>query len=92
MRRREFIALVHSATSRARAPTTFGYDQRMEAFGSTGMVRSNGLWPTAATRHEPESIARKDLLLFFIERYHEAEDRQRSPSLGKASVGNKLEI
>jgi len=52
--------------------TTYGCDQRMEAFASRGTVRSNNLRPTAVTRHGPESTALKDLLLF-VAQYSEAK-------------------
>lgn len=53
--------------------TNYGYDQRVEAFGGAGMVRSNNLRPTSTTRYSSEGTARKDeLLYFFIERYRAA--------------------
>ena len=51
----------------------YGYDQRLEAFGSLGMVRSNNRRATTLTRHTAMSTGNRDPLLnFFIERYQEA--------------------
>ncbi|MDH3660609.1 MAG: inositol 2-dehydrogenase [Alphaproteobacteria bacterium] len=53
--------------------TNYGYDQRVEAFGALGMVRSNNVRPTEVTRYGEERTAQRDPLLhFFIERYREA--------------------
>lgn len=63
-------ALVHINNSRR---TNYGYDQRVEAFGGKGMVRSNNHRPTEAVRYSSEGTARRDeLLYFFIERYKAA--------------------
>lgn len=51
----------------------YGYDQRLEAFGSLGMVRSNNQRATTLTRHTAEHSGSRDPLLhFFIERYQQA--------------------
>src|SRR5205807_2192775 len=48
----------------------YGYDQRVEVFGSKGMVRSDNLRPTAIlTSNEAATDARDVLLPFFVERY-----------------------
>jgi len=53
--------------------TNYGYDQRVEAFGAGGMVRSNNLRDTAVSRYDDGGTARRDPLVhFFIERYREA--------------------
>lgn len=68
--RAESGALVHINNSRR---TNYGYDQRVEAFGGDGMVRSNNHRPTEAVRYSNTGTARKDeLLYFFIERYKAA--------------------
>lgn len=51
----------------------FGYDQRLEAFGSEGMLSADNLTATAvrtATRHCTD--ARSTVLDFFLERYEQA--------------------
>ena len=66
--------LVHINNSRR---AVYGYDQRVEAFGSKGMVISNNLTPTSVTRHtEIRTGVRDPLLNFFIDRYAEAYRNQ----------------
>ncbi|MFT4158693.1 inositol 2-dehydrogenase [Shinella sp.] len=56
---------------------TYGYDQRVEAFGSKGMVRSDNPRPTALVRYGSGGTAVRDPLLhFFIERYRDAYVRE----------------
>ncbi len=53
--------------------TNYGYDQRVEAFGALGLVRSNNVRPTEVTRYGAKRTAQRDPLLhFFIERYRDA--------------------
>ena len=53
--------------------TNYGYDQRVEAFGAGGMVRSNNVRPTQVSRYGQQRTAQRDPLLhFFIERYRDA--------------------
>jgi len=48
----------------------YGYDQRMEAFGSAGMVQNDNLRPTTLRRFSQSTTeAREPLLNFFLERY-----------------------
>ncbi|WP_193176911.1 inositol 2-dehydrogenase [Oricola nitratireducens] len=68
--RAESGALCHINNSRR---TNYGYDQRVEAFGAGGMVRSNNHRPTEMSRHGASGTATRDpLLYFFIERYRAA--------------------
>ncbi len=63
-------ALVHINNSRR---AVYGYDQRVEAFGSSGMVQSENLRATTLRRYGAERTDAKDPLLnFFIERYAQA--------------------
>lgn len=67
-------ALVHINNSRR---TNYGYDQRVEAFGANGMVRSENLRPTELSRHGADGTDRRDPLLhFFIERYEAAYEAE----------------
>jgi len=51
----------------------YGYDQRMEIFGSTGMLLNENLRPTTVRRWgKIETEVRDPLLNFFLERYAEA--------------------
>lgn len=63
-------ALCHINCSRR---AVFGYDQRLEAFGSKGMVRSRNRRATTMERYTETATGTRDPLLnFFIERYDEA--------------------
>jgi myo-inositol 2-dehydrogenase/D-chiro-inositol 1-dehydrogenase len=63
-------ALVHINNSRR---AVYGYDQRVEAFGATGMVQSDNLRATTLTRADAGATGvREPLLNFFLERYRQA--------------------
>ena len=84
-------SLCHINNSRR---ATYGYDQRVEVFGSRGMVRSDNLRPTAILKSNDTTTEARDVLLhFFIERYthsylNELDDfigavlAKRKPSVG----------
>jgi len=82
-------ALVHINSS---FRATYGYDQRIEAFGEKGMLVSRNHQPTSLERYDALGIRQDPLLRFFIERYAEsyvreladfvdAVTRQRAPSV-----------
>lgn len=51
----------------------YGYDQRVEVFGSKGMLQNENLRPTTVRRWSAtETDAREPLLNFFLERYTDA--------------------
>ncbi len=51
----------------------YGYDQRLEIFGSTGMLLNDNVRPTTMRRWSAaETDAREPLLNFFLERYADA--------------------
>jgi myo-inositol 2-dehydrogenase/D-chiro-inositol 1-dehydrogenase len=50
----------------------YGYDQRVEAFGSGGMLRAENRTPTTVERATAAGVARDKPLHFFLERYAEA--------------------
>lgn len=63
-------ALVHINNSRR---ATYGYDQRVEAFGSKGMVQSDNLRASTLTQSDAERTdAKGPLLAFFMDRYRES--------------------
>lgn len=47
----------------------YGYDQRVEVFGSKGSARSDNLYPNAVTLSGAAQVARDLPLNFFLERY-----------------------
>jgi myo-inositol 2-dehydrogenase / D-chiro-inositol 1-dehydrogenase len=50
----------------------YGYDQRIEVFGSEGSVIVGNKTPTEVTLHRADSIHGEKPLFFFLERYQEA--------------------
>lgn len=63
-------AMVHINNSRR---CSYGYDQRVEAFGERGMLRAGNRRPTTVEAWSAERTAARDPVLnFFIERYTEA--------------------
>ncbi len=50
----------------------YGYDQRVEVFGSGGSVAVNNDYPNTAEVHTAEGVRRDKPLHFFLERYNEA--------------------
>jgi myo-inositol 2-dehydrogenase/D-chiro-inositol 1-dehydrogenase len=62
--------LIHINNSRR---AVYGYDQRVEVFGSKGMVISNNQTPTSLERYTNTSTNEKEPIhFFFIERYEQA--------------------
>lgn len=63
-------ALVHINNSRR---AVYGYDQRVEAFGASGMVQSGNHFASSLLRFNAQTTeARAPLLHFFVERYLQA--------------------
>jgi myo-inositol 2-dehydrogenase/D-chiro-inositol 1-dehydrogenase len=62
-------ALCHIDNSRRAA---YGYDQRIEVFGSKGMLRADNPVPTTVTRSSREGVVSDRPYAFFLERYPEA--------------------
>ncbi len=52
--------------------SVYGYDQRIEVFGSKGSVVVENKTPTEVTIHSADSIQSDKPLYFFLERYQEA--------------------
>lgn len=50
----------------------YGYDQRVEVFGSRGSVRSENQFPSATTISDDHSVRRDLPLNFFMDRYRES--------------------
>ena len=62
--------LIHINNSRR---AVYGYDQRVEVFGSKGMIISNNQVPNSVERFTSKSTNTKDTIhFFFIERYEQA--------------------
>ena len=62
--------MIHINNSRR---AVYGYDQRVEAFGSKGMIISNNQTPTSVEKfNELSTSSNEPILHFFIERYAQA--------------------
>jgi myo-inositol 2-dehydrogenase/D-chiro-inositol 1-dehydrogenase len=48
---------------------TYGYDQRIEVHGSTGMLRAQNMFPTTVERANAQGFATDPVMHFFLERY-----------------------
>jgi myo-inositol 2-dehydrogenase / D-chiro-inositol 1-dehydrogenase len=67
-------ALIHINNSRR---CSYGYDQRVEAFGEKGMLQAHNRHPTTVATWSAERTGAGDPVLhFFIERYREAYDAE----------------
>jgi myo-inositol 2-dehydrogenase/D-chiro-inositol 1-dehydrogenase len=62
-------ALCHINVSRR---SVYGYDQRIEVFGSKGMLQSGNIQRSTVQRYGADAIRQDPLMHFFIERYREA--------------------
>jgi myo-inositol 2-dehydrogenase/D-chiro-inositol 1-dehydrogenase len=69
----------------------FGYDQRVEVFGSAGMVQNDNLRPTTIRRSGADATdAREPLLAFFLERYADAYRNEMEAFLAALEDGASL--
>jgi myo-inositol 2-dehydrogenase/D-chiro-inositol 1-dehydrogenase len=82
-------ALVH-VNSSFRA--TYGYDQRIEAFGEKGMIVSRNHQPTGLERYDASGIRQDPLLRFFIERYAASYVRELADFVDAVSTGRAPSI
>ena len=90
MMRAESGALCHLDNS---FRATYGYDQRVEVFGSRGMVRSDNLRPTSLERYGAQSTAARDPLQhFFTERYAESYAREIDDFIDSVDAGREPSV
>jgi myo-inositol 2-dehydrogenase / D-chiro-inositol 1-dehydrogenase len=54
----------------------YGYDQRVEAFGSNGTISTDNIYPNAATISNGQSIHRDLPLNFFMQRYTQSYESE----------------
>lgn len=72
---------------------TYGYDQRVEVFGSGGMAVSGNRHPHATTLHTGDFTDRRAPLLdFFIERYGEAFNAEIGSFVDAVEAGRAPEV
>ncbi|MEA2782015.1 MAG: myo-inositol 2-dehydrogenase / D-chiro-inositol 1-dehydrogenase [Rhodospirillaceae bacterium] len=73
--------------------SVYGYDQRLEVFGSRGMVLNDNLRPTTLRRYnESETEAREPLLNFFLERYADAYRIELDSFVDAAEAGGPMPV
>ncbi|HTO85577.1 MAG TPA: Gfo/Idh/MocA family oxidoreductase, partial [Methylomirabilota bacterium] len=83
-------SLCHINNSRR---ATYGYDQRVEVFGSKGMVRSDNIRPTAILRSNDSTTEARDVLLnFFIERYVQAYENELNDFIDAVIAGRQPSV
>lgn len=56
------------------AQAAYGYDQRVEVFGSQGMIQSENLRPNQCTISTAAAVAQDLPLNFFMDRYKEVSE------------------
>ena len=82
--------LIHINNSRR---AVYGYDQRVEVFGSKGMVISNNQTPDSIERYTSSSTSSKDLIhFFFIERYQQAYRDQLNSFVETINTNSKPKV
>ena len=70
---------------------SFGYDQRIEAFGERGMLRAENATATRVTRANHDGFTSEPALPFFLERYAEAYRLELADFL-KALAGEPVQL
>jgi myo-inositol 2-dehydrogenase / D-chiro-inositol 1-dehydrogenase len=69
----------------------YGYDQRLEIFGSAGMLLNENLRPTTVRRWgKTETDVREPLLNFFLERYAQAYKAELDAFVGALENGSPM--
>tara|TARA_Y100000741_G_scaffold331788_1_gene287345 strand:- start:1016 stop:2020 length:1005 start_codon:yes stop_codon:yes gene_type:complete len=82
--------LIHINNSRR---SVYGYDQRVEIFGSKGMQISNNQTPTSVEKYTEHGTFVKDPIHnFFIDRYEDAYKQQLQDFLKKLENGRKTSV
>ena len=82
--------LIHINNSRR---SVYGYDQRVEVFGSKGMVISNNQTPNSTESYTSSSTSSKDPIhFFFIERYQQAYKDQLNSFIETINTNSKPKV
>ena len=72
---------------------SYGYDQRLEAHGSLGMIRSENHQQTSTERFNDKGSGWKDpLQFFFIERYRQAYLNQLDAFISAVENGQQPQV
>lgn len=67
---------------------TYGYDQRMEVHGSTGMLAARNVHNTTVELHNAEGIQADPIQNFFLERYSQAYANELNAFIASVEAGN----
>jgi myo-inositol 2-dehydrogenase/D-chiro-inositol 1-dehydrogenase len=71
----------------------YGYDQRLEVFGSKGMIVNDNLRPTTLRRFGAATTEARDALLpFFLERYAESYAREMDAFVSAVLDGKPVPV
>ena len=70
----------------------YGYDQRLELFGSKGSIRTDNIYPNSAQLQTVQSIARDLPHHFFIERYRESYVRELEKFITAIEAGQPTPV
>jgi myo-inositol 2-dehydrogenase / D-chiro-inositol 1-dehydrogenase len=68
---------------------SYGYDQRVEAHGSKGMIRADNQHETTLEIATETGYSRDKILDFFLERYAAAYERELDAFVGAVTAGRK---
>lgn len=79
-----------SITNSRRA--VYGYDQRIEVFGSGGMMRAENELSTTVEFFGENGVCRDTLLSFFLDRYAQAYRREMSAFIDEIRTGRSLSV
>ncbi len=70
----------------------YGYDQRIEVFGSKGMVQANNIFHDSHSLYTSQGIQGALPLHFFLERYAEAYKNEMSDFIKSLETGEKIPV
>lgn len=69
---------------------TYGYDQRIEVHGSTGLLRAQNMFPTTVERANAQGFSTDPVMHFFLERYLPAYRAEIDAFVTSVSAGKAL--
>jgi myo-inositol 2-dehydrogenase/D-chiro-inositol 1-dehydrogenase len=82
--------LIHINNSRR---AVYGYDQRIEIFGSKGMMISGNQTPTSVRKYtDTHTSSKEPILNFFIERYEQAYKDQLNEFINSIKSNSKSKV
>ena len=70
----------------------YGYDQRVEVFGSKGMIAAENETPNNTTYYTAQGVYREKPLYFFLERYNDAFIQEESSFVEACLTGGETPV